>query len=129
MIVFHFQIKYSGFVKKADSYLKKSRSFSFESELIDFGKIAHHTDGIHVFKFTNTEDAPIVITNAKGSCGCTVPTYTKNVILPGETGEINVKYATDRIGGFTKTVTLISNASEPSKVLRIKGEVLNPEKG
>lgn len=105
----------------------KVGEFSFIEEEIDYGKIEQNADGVRVFKFTNTGDAPIVISNAKGSCGCTVPTYTKDVILPGESGEINVKYATDRIGGFTKTVTLTSNASEPSKVLRIKGEVLKPE--
>lgn len=104
----------------------KVGKFDFVSEEIDYGKIQQHADGVRVFKFTNTGDAPIVISNAKGSCGCTVPTYPKNVIMPGETGEINVKYATDRIGAFTKTVTLTSNASEPTKVLRIKGEVLNP---
>lgn len=107
---------------------EKVGKFDFASDEIDYGKIEQHADGLRVFKFTNTGDAPIVISNAKGSCGCTVPTYPKNVIMPGETGEINVKYATDRIGAFTKTVTLTSNASEPSKVLRIKGEVLNPEK-
>ncbi len=107
---------------------EKVGKFDFLTEEIDYGKIEQHADGVRVFKFTNSGDAPIVITNAKGSCGCTVPTYPKNVILPGETGEINVKYATDRIGAFTKTVTLTSNASEPSKVLRIKGEVLNPAK-
>lgn len=106
----------------------KVGKFSFESDEIDYGKIAQDADGVRVFKFTNTGNAPIVITDAKGSCGCTVPTYPKNVIKPGETGQIDVKYATNRIGAFTKTVTLTSNASEPSKVLRIKGEVLNPEK-
>lgn len=107
---------------------EKVGKFSFESDQIDYGKIQQNADGVRVFKFTNTGDAPIVISNAKGSCGCTVPTYTKNVIQPGEKGEINVKYATNRIGAFTKTVTLTSNASEPSKVLRIKGEVLTPAK-
>lgn len=98
--------------------------FSFDSEEIDYGTIEKDADGVRVFKFKNTGDAPIVISNAKGSCGCTVPTYSKNVIAPGETGEIQVKYATNRVGKFTKTVTLTSNASEPSKILRIKGEVL-----
>jgi hypothetical protein len=112
--------------KKATT--EKVGEFSFVSEEIDYGKIDQHTDGVRVFKFTNSGEAPIVITNATGSCGCTVPTYSKNVILPGEIGEIKVKYATDRIGAFTKTVTLASNASESSKVLKIKGEVLNPEK-
>ncbi|MGJ8590906.1 MAG: DUF1573 domain-containing protein [Aquaticitalea sp.] len=105
---------------------EKVGKFEFASDEIDYGKIEQHADGVRVFKFTNTGNAPIVISNAKGSCGCTVPTYPKNVILPGETGEISVKYATDRIGAFTKTITLTSNASEASKVLRIKGEVLNP---
>ena len=106
---------------------EKVGKFEFVSDEIDYGKIEQNADGMRVFKFTNTGNAPIVISNAKGSCGCTVPTYPKNVILPGETGEINVKYATDRIGAFTKTVTLTSNASEPSKVLRVKGEVLAPK--
>lgn len=100
--------------------------FTFENEVIDYGTIEQKADGVRVFKFTNTGEAPIVITNAKGSCGCTVPTYSKNVIAPNETGEIEVKYDTNRIGKFTKTITLTSNASEPTKVLRIKGEVLKP---
>ena len=105
---------------------EKLGTISFESDEIDYGSIEQNADGVRVFKFTNSGDAPIVISNAKGSCGCTVPTYSKNVIAPGETGEIQVKYDTNRIGKFTKTVTLTSNASEPSKVLRIKGEVLKP---
>ena len=105
----------------------KVGKFAFETEEIDYGTIPQNADGVRVFKFTNVGDAPIVISNAKGSCGCTVPTYTENVIEPGQTGEISVKYATNRVGKFTKTVTLTSNASEPAKILRIKGEVLKPE--
>ncbi|HLT32337.1 MAG TPA: DUF1573 domain-containing protein [Aquaticitalea sp.] len=108
---------------------EKVGKFSFETQELDYGTIAQDADGVRVFKFTNSGNAPIVITGAKGSCGCTVPTYSKNVIQPGETGEIQVKYDTHRLGAFTKTVTLTSNASEPKKVLRIKGEVVNPEKG
>lgn len=106
---------------------EKVGKFAFETDVIDYGTIQKNADGVRIFKFTNVGDAPIVISNAKGSCGCTVPTYSQNVIEPGATGEISVKYATDRIGKFTKTVTLTSNASEPAKVLRIKGEVLQPE--
>lgn len=98
--------------------------FSFETEEIDYGTIEHNANGTRVFKFINTGEAPIVISNAKGSCGCTVPTYSKNVIAPGERGEVEVKYATNRVGKFTKTITLTSNASEPNKTLRIRGEVL-----
>ncbi|MEL0457424.1 DUF1573 domain-containing protein [Flavobacteriaceae bacterium SZ-1-7] len=106
---------------------EKAGVFTFETTEIDYGTIEQNADGERFFKFTNTGDAPIVISNAKGSCGCTVPTYTKNMIAPGEKGEIKVKYATNRIGKFSKTVTLTSNASEPTKILKIKGEVLKPE--
>jgi len=127
-LLFFALISTFGFSQEKAATSDKVGEFTFVTEEIDYGKIEQNSDGVRAFKFTNTGDAPIVITNAKGSCGCTVPTYSKNVIKPGETGEISVKYATNRLGAFTKTVTLTSNASEATKVLRIKGEVLNPEK-
>lgn len=100
---------------------------SFDSETIDYGTIQQNADGVRIFKFTNTGEAPIVINNVKTSCGCTVPTYPKTAVLPGETSEISVKYATNRIGAFKKTITVISNASEANKILRIKGNVLKSD--
>ena len=99
--------------------------FKFESEVIDYGDIAYNSDGNRVFKFTNVGKSPLIITQVKGSCGCTVPTKPEEPIMPGETGEIKVKYATNRIGPFSKTVTITSNAYEETKVLRIKGRVLD----
>lgn len=98
--------------------------FEFENEVIDYGEIAENSDGNRVFKFKNIGKAPLIISNVKGSCGCTVPTKPEEPIMPGETGEIKVKYATNRIGPFSKTVTITSNAYEPTVVLRIKGRVL-----
>lgn len=98
--------------------------FEFENEVIDYGEIAVNSDGNRVFKFKNIGKAPLIISNVKGSCGCTVPTKPEEPIMPGETGEIKVKYATNRIGPFSKTVTITSNAYEPTVVLRIKGRVL-----
>jgi len=103
----------------------KKGVFEFESEVIDYGTIAHKSDGVRAFKFTNVGDAPIIITKVKGSCGCTVPTKPDGPIMPGESAEIGVKYATDRIGTFAKTVTVTSNASKASIQLKIKGNVLN----
>ncbi|AOW20023.1 DUF1573 domain-containing protein [Urechidicola croceus] len=103
--------------------------FEFETETIDYGKIEKDSDGVRVFTFKNIGNEPLIIDNVKGSCGCTVPTKPENPILPGETGEIKVKYATNRVGGFSKTVTITSNATEPRKVVRIKGIVSNPESG
>ena len=101
--------------------------FEFESEVIDYGKIKQNADGNRVFTFKNTGTTPIIITNVKGSCGCTVATKPSKPIMPGKTGEIGIKYATNRVGGFSKTVTIASNASESRKVLRIKGIVLKQE--
>ena len=95
----------------------------FESEVVDYGTIEHNADGNREFKFKNTGKEPLVISNCQGSCGCTVPTWPKEPIMPGKTASIKVKYATDRIGAFEKTVTVTSNAKTPSVVLRIKGVV------
>ena len=97
----------------------------FENETIDYGTIQHNADGKREFVFTNNGNKPLIITNAQGSCGCTVPTYPKEPIAPGAKAVIGVKYATDRVGAFTKTVTLTSNAAQgESKTLTIKGNVL-----
>jgi len=96
----------------------------FKTEVIDYGTIKKNADGVRYFKFKNTGSAPLVIKTVKGSCGCTVPTKPNQPIMPGQSGEIKVKYATNRVGRFTKTVTVVSNASDKPKVVRIKGEVL-----
>ncbi|MFB9078823.1 DUF1573 domain-containing protein [Flavobacterium procerum] len=97
----------------------------FETETIDYGTIAHNADGKREFVFVNNGTKPLIITSAQGSCGCTVPTSPKEPIAPGSKGVIGVKYATDRVGAFTKTVTISSNAEgQPTKVLTIKGTVL-----
>lgn len=100
----------------------------FVTETIDYGTIPHNSDGKREFVFTNNGNSPLIITNTQGSCGCTVPTAPKEPIAPGGKGIIGVKYATDRIGPFTKTVTVSSNAAgQPTKVLTIKGTVLASE--
>ena len=105
----------------------ESGIFEFESLVIDYGTINQNSDGVRAFKFTNVGKSPIVITKVKGSCGCTVPTKPKGPIMPGESAEIGVKYATDRVGAFSKTVTVTSNASKVPIVLKIKGKVLATE--
>lgn len=101
--------------------------FEFVTEIIDYGKIKHNADGVRVFKFKNVGNSPLIITSIKSTCGCTVPKKPTEPIMPGDTGEIEVKYATNRIGGFSKTITVVSNATTKVKSLRIKGIVLKPE--
>lgn len=98
--------------------------FSFENEMHDFGEITEGEVVSTTFHFTNTGDVPLIITAAQGSCGCTVPDYPKNPILPGEDGEIFVTFSSDgRPGKIDKTVTLRTNTIPNVKVLRIAGFV------
>jgi hypothetical protein len=97
----------------------------FKSDTIDYGEIAKGSDGVRVFEFTNTGSEPLIISDVKSSCGCTVPEKPKDPIAPGKNGQIKVKYDTNRVGPIRKTVTVYSNATEPIKALKIKGEVLD----
>jgi len=103
-------------------------TIDFESKVVDYGIIEHNADGKREFVFTNNGTEPLIIKNAKGSCGCTVPTWPREPIMPGETSKIGVKYATNRVGKFTKTITLTTNASKKPAILTIKGEVTPPPK-
>ncbi len=96
----------------------------FKTETVDYGEITKGSDGIRVFEFTNTGTAPLIISKVSSSCGCTIPKKPEDPILPGKTGEIQVKYDTNRVGPIRKAITVISNADTPTKVLKIKGEVL-----
>lgn len=95
----------------------------FESKVMDYGEISKGSDPLRKFAFVNTGTEPLVIKTAKGSCGCTVPDYPHDPIMPGESGVIDVRYDTNRIGQFQKTVTLSTNAGDEKIVLTIKGKV------
>lgn len=102
-----------------------SQEFKFEQETIDYGKIIKGSEGERTFVFTNAGDAPLIIQSIKSSCGCTVPKKPENPIMPGEKGEIKVSYDTNRIGGFSKQITILSNAITARKIVKIKGLVSN----
>jgi len=103
---------------------KTTADIDFEFEVLDYGTIEKGTDGMRVFTFTNSGNAPLIISEVKTSCGCTVPTYSKEAILPGKVGEIEIKYDTKRLGAFTKTITVLSNANQSRKTLKIKGTIV-----
>ena len=96
----------------------------FQKDVIDYGKIERKSDGKRVFVFTNKGESPLIIKRVQSSCGCTVPKYSKEPIMPGKTGEIEVIYDTNRLNGFSKTLTVYSNATVPAKRIRIKGIVV-----
>jgi len=97
--------------------------FEFERKIVDYGAIEKGSEGVYDFKFKNIGKSPLIISNVKGSCGCTVPSAPKEPIMPGVSGVIKVKYDTNRVGPISKTITITSNASEPKKVIRVKGLV------
>ncbi|MCO5249775.1 MAG: DUF1573 domain-containing protein [Chitinophagales bacterium] len=96
---------------------------TWDNTTIDYGTISQGADGNREFTFTNTGNAPLIISSATGSCGCTVPQWPREPILPGQTSSIKVHYDTNRLGNFTKTVTVVSNTANTSDVLQIKGNI------
>lgn len=111
-------------IKAQDVSSDGNPQFEFSKEKHDFGKIQEGTVAKHDFEFTNTGDAPLVITSAKGSCGCTVPSWPREPIAPGESGKIHVEFnSSDRTGNQTKQVTLTANTTPNKKILRINAQV------
>lgn len=105
--------------------LQNGAKIEFAEEVYDYGTVQEHGNGVHEFKFTNTGNAPLILSSAKGTCSCTVPSWSKEPIAPGESGVIVVRYDTKRVGAINKSVTITSNAvNEPTKVIRIKGNVV-----
>ena len=98
----------------------------FEKSEHDFGIIEQGTPQETIFVFTNTGNAPLVITNATSSCGCTVPNPPKEPIAPGEKGELMVKFNGSGQNQVTKTITVVANTTKGSELLRIKAFV-NPK--
>ena len=108
---------------------EKVAKIEFKTDVIDYGTIEKGANGVRTFEFTNTGDAPLIISSVKSTCGCTVPKKPKEPIMPGETGEIEVKYDTNRVNPIRKTITVISNAADtPTVALKIKGLVIDPSK-
>ena len=96
---------------------------TFDETVYDFGTIDRGTNVEHTFTFKNTGNAPLVITGATSTCGCTVPTWTKEPIAPGETGELLVKYNGSGRNQVTKTVTITANTEAGREQIKIKAFV------
>lgn len=98
-----------------------------DKDVHDYGTIPQGGDGECTFTVTNIGDAPLILTNCKGSCGCTVPKCDTEPIKPGGKTTISVRYDTKRVGPINKSVTISSNATnEPEMTVRIKGTVEGP---
>ncbi len=100
---------------------------TFENTVVDYGDIEQHSDPLRVVEFTNTGTEPLVISNARGSCGCTVPTWPKEPIMPGQTSQLEIRYDTKRLGKINKTVTITTNEGGDKKVLKVIGTIHQAE--
>lgn len=101
----------------------------FEEEVYDFGKISQGEKVKHAFKFRNIGKSDLIITSARGSCGCTVPDWPKNPIPAGEEGVVNVEFDSEGKSGVQhKQVTVVANTQPNTTVFAVKGEVIAPEK-
>lgn len=103
---------------------KPTDEMAFETLYHDYGSVVYDADGTYKFVFTNNAKKPLVITNVKSSCGCTVPSWPKEPIQPGEKGSITVKYNTKIPGTFNKSVQVFSTAENSPVKLSIRGKVM-----
>lgn len=114
-----FTVALNGKSQTADTTLV----INFVNIVQDYGTIEQGSDGTHEFKFTNEGKTPLILSNVRSSCGCTVPSWTKEPVAPGSEGVIKVVYNTNNVGNFNKSITVTSNAKNSPVVLQIKGIV------
>lgn len=108
---------------------KATAEITFQEEEHDFGTIQQGDKVTYVFPFKNTGEADLVITDARASCGCTVPEKPEGPIKPGASGKITVSFnSAGKHGEVTKTITVACNIKEGSKILKIKANIETPEK-
>ncbi|MEG2101836.1 MULTISPECIES: DUF1573 domain-containing protein [unclassified Flavobacterium] len=104
--------------------IEAASTIVWKAETIDVGQIPQGTPKAIVYEFKNTGKTAVVITDVKGSCGCTATDYTKEPILPGKSAKVTATYNAANKGGFTKTVTVTTSAETTPKVLTLKGTVI-----
>ena len=117
-------ILFIGLISFSISAQEKIAKIEFKTDVIDYGTIEKGANGVRVFEFTNTGDAPLIITKVSSSCGCTVPKKPNAPILPGETGEIPVTFnSSGKSDNITKTITVTTNAYPNRTQVKLVGFV------
>jgi hypothetical protein len=114
--------------KNENTAAKSGQEIYFESTTYDYGQIMEDSDGLYTISFKNIGKKPILVNRVRSTCGCTVPSWPKEPLEPGESGEIKVKYNTALPGSFMKSVYVYSTAANSPVKLVVKGKVLPKEK-
>jgi len=113
-----------GFAFSASAQDNEKAEFKFNEEKHDFGKIPQGTPVTTVFEYTNIGKEPLILTEVRPTCGCTIADYTKTPVKPGDKGVIKITYNAAVASSFSKTIVVTSNAKTPQKYLNIVGEVI-----
>ena len=113
-----------GFAFTATAQDNEKAEFKFNEEKHDFGKVPQGTPVTTVFEFTNIGKEPLILTDVKPTCGCTIADYTKTPVKNGEKGLIKITYNAANVAPFNKTIVVTSNAKTPTKYLNIVGEII-----
>ncbi len=125
VILFGIQLSHAQEVKQeATENNPNAAEISFDKTVHDYGTLYVGGDGNCEFEFTNTGKEPLILSSVRSSCGCTVPQWPREPILPGKKSTIKVKYDTNRMGPINKSVTVMSNAKNTPVVLRISGNII-----
>ena len=128
-LIFTFLLASFSFAQEVAEQLGPKTTIEFEEIEFDWGTITQGDKASYVFKFTNTGNEPLIIKNAKGSCGCTVPQWPKAPIAPGEQGEIKVVFSSKgKMGKQSKRVTITANTDPGMSYLNLKGNIIKDEK-
>lgn len=106
---------------------RTNAKMTFESLTVDYGTIENGAEPLRLIKFTNTGTDPLVIKNARGSCGCTVPTWPRDPVAPGQSATMEVRYDTKRTGQINKSITITTNEGPENHVIQVIGNVLPPK--
>ncbi|MBF4983654.1 DUF1573 domain-containing protein [Nonlabens mediterrranea] len=118
-------ISFGPFINAQDvSTLDKVTTVEFVETTIDYGKIEKGSNGVRTFTFKNTGEHPLKIYNIYSACNCDIVSQPEEPIAPGKTGEIKVKYDTEKVGPIVKTITANTNTKEKLIPLNLIGEVL-----
>ena len=117
----------------AGLYAQSGPKIKFEANEVNYGTIDKGSEPFRTLKFTNVGNEPLIIKSARGNCGCTVPTWPREAIMPGESNELKIKYSTERVGVINKKVTLTTNEAEGDNthIISVVGNILgsNDTKG
>ena len=97
---------------------------NIKDNTLDYGKVKQNENGERIVQFKNTGDKPLIISNVQSTCGCTVPSWPKDPIMPGKKGEIKIVYNTKNVGSINKTITINSNdVKVPALAVHVTGMV------